>query len=156
MTYIVALVLHIAAGVAGVLLGPPVLYFAVAGRVPRFAHAYHASVLLVCVSAVVLAVLDFAGLWWFLLVAAGSYAFSLRALIAARHRRPNWLPRYIRGQGGAYIALWTAIVVVSVNQLPVVWLIPTAVGAPLIEWLAHRARATDAVIPTLRAGTVAT
>jgi hypothetical protein len=156
MTYIVALVLHIVAGVAGVLLGPPVLFLAAAGRVPRFAGAYHVSVLLVCVSAVVLAVLDFAGLWWFLLVAAGSYAFSLRAVVAARQRGPNWLPRYIRGQGGAYIALWTAIVVVSVNQLPVVWLIPTAVGVPLIEWLAHRVRTADDAVPALTAGTVAT
>jgi hypothetical protein len=156
MTYTVALVLHIAAGIAGVLLGPPVLYFAAVKRVPRFAGAYHASVLLVCVSAAVLAVLDFTGLWWFLLVAAGSYAFAVRALIAAWQRRPNWLSRYIRGQGGAYIALWTAIVVVSVNQLPVVWLIPTAVGAPFIEWLAHRARTLNDAIPILRAGTVAT
>jgi hypothetical protein len=154
MTYTVALVLHITAGVAGVLLGPPVLYFAAARRVTRFAHAYHASVLLVCVSAAVLAILDFAGLWWFLLVAAGSYAFVARAHIAARQRRPNWLPRYIRGQGGAYIALWTAIVVVSVNHLPVVWLIPTAVGAPLIEWLAHRARTANPAVPALRAGSV--
>src|SRR4030095_8007553 len=96
MTYTVALVLHIAAGVAGVLLGPPVLYFASVRRVPRLAGAYHASVLLVCVSGAVLALLDSAGLWWFLLVAAGSYAFAARARIAARQRRPNWLARYIR------------------------------------------------------------
>jgi hypothetical protein len=139
MTYTVALLVHIAAGVAGVLLGPPVLYFAAVRGVTRLAGAYHASVLLVCVSAAVLAALDFADLWWFLLVAAGSYAFAARAVIAARQRRPNWLPRYIRGHGGAYIALWTAVVVVSINHLPVVWLIPTAVGAPLVEWLAHRA-----------------
>jgi hypothetical protein len=104
---------------------------------------------------VVLAVLDFAGLWWFLFVAAGSYAFAVRAVIAARQGRPNWLGRYIRGQGGAYIALWTAIVVVSVNHLPAVWFIPTAVGAPLIEWLAHRARTRNDAVPALRAGTVA-
>jgi hypothetical protein len=155
MTYTVALVLHIAAGVAGVLFGPPVLYFAAVRGITRFAGAYHASVLLVCVSAAVLAVLDFAGLWWFLLVAAGSYAFAVRAVIAARQRRLNWLGRYIRGQGGAYIALWTAIVVVSVNHLPVVWFIPTAVGAPLIEWLAYRAGTRNDAIPTLRAGTIA-
>jgi hypothetical protein len=148
MTHTVALVIHIAAGVAGVLLGPVVLYCAAAGRITRFAGVYHASVLLVCVSAAVLSVLDFANLWWFLLVAAGSYAFALRAFTAARRRHPGWLPRYIRGQGGAYIALWTAIIVVSVNDLPVVWLIPTAVGAPLIEWLAHRTRTANAAIPT--------
>jgi hypothetical protein len=155
MTHTAALILHIVAGVAGVLLGPAVLYFAAARQIPRFAGAYHASVLLVCVSAAVLAVLDFASLWWFLLVAAGSYAFAARARIAARQRRPNWLSRYIRGQGGAYIALWTAIVVVSVNHVPVVWFIPTVLGAPLIEWLAHRADRERRDL-TLRAGTVAT
>jgi hypothetical protein len=155
MPHTVTLIVHIAAGVAGVLLGPAVLYSAAAGRVTRFAGAYHASVLLVCVSAVVLSILDFADLWWFMLVAAGSYAFALRALTAARRRRRGWLSRYIRGQGGAYIALWTAVVVVSVNDLPVVWLIPTAVGAPLIEWLAHRARTANATIPDVVADEVA-
>ena len=149
MTHTLALILHIVAGVAGVLLGPAVLYYAATGRVTRLADAYHASVLLVCVSAVLLSVLDFANLWWFLLVAAGSYAFALRAFTAARQHRPGWLPRYIRGQGGAYIALWTAIVVVSVNHVPVVWIIPTAVGVPLIEWLTHRAHAPNAAIPAL-------
>jgi hypothetical protein len=155
MTYAVALIIHIAAGVAGVVLGPAVLYRAAAARVTLFASAYHASVLLVCVSAVVLSILDFANLWWFMLVAAGSYAFALRALTAARRRRPGWLPRYIRGQGGAYIALWTAIVVVSVNGLPVVWFIPTAIGVPIIEWLAHRARTANATIPALAGAEIA-
>lgn len=149
MAYTVALLIHIAAGVAGVLLGPVVLYSAATGGVTRFAGAYHASVLLVCVSAAVLSMLDFANLWWFLPIAAGSYAFALRARIAARRRGAGWLPRYLRGQGGAYIALWTAIVVVSVNDLPMVWLIPTAVGAPLIEWIAHRARTANAGIPAV-------
>jgi hypothetical protein len=141
MVHTVVLVIHIAAGVVGVLVGPPVLYAAAGGRVGRLAGAYHASVLLVCVSAGALAALDFARLWWFVLIAAASYGFALSAYVAARSRRPGWLPRYIRGQGGAYIALWTAIVVVSVPDLPVVWLVPAVVGSPLVEWYAHRARA---------------
>jgi hypothetical protein len=67
-------------------------------------------------------------------------------------RQTPLVERYIRGQGGAYIALWTAVVVVSVNHLPVVWLVPAAVGAPLTEWLGHRARTADAATPTLIAG----
>ena len=39
------------------------------------ALAYHLAVAMVCASAIGLAVLDFAGLWWFVLVAAGSYPF---------------------------------------------------------------------------------
>ena len=143
MTYTVALVLHIVAGVAGVLLGPPVLYFAAARRVPRLAGAYHASVLLVCVSAAVLAVLDFASLWWFLLVAAGSYAFAARARIAAR-QRPRTGYRVHPRKAGLH-RMWTTSRV-SVNQLPVVWLIPTVVGAQA-RMAAHR-RHRDAAIHT--------
>jgi hypothetical protein len=146
MVYTVVLILHIAAGVVGVLLGPPVLYAAATGRVGRLADAYHAAVLLVCAAGAGLALLDLGGLWWFLPVAAGSYAFALAARTVARRRRPGWLPAYIRGQGGAYIALWTAIVVVSLTGMPLLWLLPVALGAPVVEWLAlraHRAGTAD-------------
>ncbi|MEV0810640.1 hypothetical protein [Micromonospora sp. NPDC050200] len=35
------------------------------------------------------------------------------------------------------------------------WLIPNAVGAPLIKWLAHRARTANVTIPTVVRGEVA-
>lgn len=139
MTYAVTLIIHIVAGTAGVLLGPVALHRATAGHVGRLAAGYHLAVLVVCLSAAALAVLDFRELWWFLLVAGFSYAFAARARLVARRRRPGWLARHLRGQGGAYIALWTALVVVGVKDMPALWLLPTAVGVPLIEWLAHRA-----------------
>ncbi len=42
--------------------------------------AYHLSVALVCLSAVGLAALDPARLWWFVLIATGSYLFAVRAM----------------------------------------------------------------------------
>jgi hypothetical protein len=100
--------------------------------------AYHLAVSLVCASAVGLAALDFAGLWWFVLVAAGSYAFAARAILAIRAGRPGWQARAVRGFGGAYIALWTAVAVVSVPGQPLVWAIPTAAGIPALEWFAAK------------------
>ena len=42
---------------------------------------------------------------------------------------------YARGQGGSYIALVTALLVVSVdgNAAVAAWVLPTLVGHPLIE-----------------------
>lgn len=45
----------------------------------------------------------------------------------------------MRGVGGASISLWTALVVVSIPDLPVLWFLPTALGAGPIEVAAHRA-----------------
>lgn len=153
MTHDLILALHIAAGVCGVLLGPAAIAGAASGREDarggRLGAAYHGAVLAVCVSAAGLAVLDLAGLWWFLPIAAGSYAFALRARLAIRRRSPGWRRRSVSGYGGAYISLWTAILVVSANGTPLLWLVPTLAGVPLVEWLARRVRepAPEATAP---------
>ncbi len=152
MTHDLILALHIAAGVCGVLLGPAAIAVAMSrGHVRRkiashdaslgwVEEAYHGAVLAVSVSAAGLALLDPAGLWWFLPIAAGSYAFALRARLAVRRRWPGWQRRSVSGFGGAYISLWTAILVVSASSTPLLWLVPTLVGVPLVEWLARRVR----------------
>lgn len=144
MMHTLILAFHIAAGVCGVLLGPVAIAGAASGldtnRRGWLSEAYHGAVLAVCVSAAGLALLDPAGLWWFLPIAAGSYAFALRGRLASRRRWPDWRRRSVSGFGGAYIALWTAILVVSANSTPLLWLIPTVVGVPIVEWLARRVR----------------
>jgi hypothetical protein len=60
---------------------------------------------------------------------------------SARRRYPGWLHGYVHGQGGSYIELWTALIVVALTidgpvtgtaqLLP--WLAPAAVGTILIE-----------------------
>ena len=127
------LVVHAAAGAAGLVLGAVALAGAARGRDPGWtAAAYHWLVLVVCVSAVGLAALDLSELWFFIPIAAGSYAFALRATLAERGRAPGWREPFLRGLGGAYIALVTALVVVSVGS-PVAWVLPTLIGAPLLE-----------------------
>ena len=130
------LAVHIAAGATGLVLGP------LAMRPPkrrgshtRRGEAYHWVMLAVCVSAAGLAVLAWQRIWWFLPIAAFSYANALYGYVAAKRRRPGWLPRHVGGMGGSYIALVTALLVVNLGQeLPVVWLVPTLVGSPIIAW----------------------
>ncbi len=145
------LAVHVAVGVAGVALGPAVLLQVFRRRVGRLADWYHALVAAVCLSALALAALDIRSLWWLVPISAATYAFVLRAHLASRHRRPGWLASVARGHGGAYVALWTAIFVVSAGSSPVTWLLPTVLGAPVVEWLAHRLRARSPVTAASRA-----
>lgn len=112
----------------------------VRGRVGKLSSAYHLAVGLVCASAIGLAALDFARLWWFVLIAAGSYVFAGRAVLAIRAGGTDWQPRAVRGFGGAYIALWTAIIVVSLPSQPILWALPSAAGIVALEWFAARVK----------------
>jgi len=133
MMHTVILAMHVAAGVLGALFGPLAIAWLARGRTGWLASAYHLSVGLVCLSAIGLAALDPARLWWFVLIAAGSYAFSARGMAAIRSGRPGWSARAVRGFGGAYIALWTAIAVVSLPGQPLAWAVPTVVGTVVLE-----------------------
>jgi uncharacterized membrane protein YeaQ/YmgE (transglycosylase-associated protein family) len=131
------LAVHIAAGTTGLLLGP------IAMRAPkrrgphtRLGESYHWVMLAVCLSAAGLAILDWQRIWWFLPIAAFSYANALRGYLAAKRRRPGWLRAHIGGMGGSYIALITALLVVNLGRdLAIVWLLPTVVGSPIIVWV---------------------
>jgi uncharacterized membrane protein len=130
------LALHIAAGSVGLVLGPLAM-LATKRRGPhtRLGEAYHWTMLAVCVSAAALAALDWGRLWWFLPIAAFSYANALVGYVAVKRRRPGWIRRHVGGMLGSYIALVTALLVVNVgDRLPLVWFLPTIVGSPLIAW----------------------
>jgi hypothetical protein len=97
----------------------------------------------VCVSAGMLTILDWRRIWWFLPIAAGSYVFALLGYVAAKRRWQGWLRAYITGQGGSYIAMVTALLVVNWESLtgtrgvvsPWAWALPTVVGSPIIAWV---------------------
>jgi hypothetical protein len=90
----------------------------------------------VCVSAAGLAILAWGRIWWFLPIAAFSYANALVGYLAAKRRRHGWLRWHIRGMGGSYIALTTALLVVNLGvTMPVAWFLPTLIGSPLLAWL---------------------
>lgn len=110
----VVLARHIAAGAAGLILGPIAMRARKeAGLHTRAGEAYHWVMLAVYLTASLLAVLDWKRLWWFLPIAAGSYAFALLGYTAAKRRWHGWLKAHIAGQGGSYIAMTTALLVVN-------------------------------------------
>jgi hypothetical protein len=135
---------HVTLGAAGLILGP-VAMIARKGRGPHtFAgEAYHWIMLGICLSAGILAVLDWGRIWWFGPIAAGSYAFALLGYVAAKRRWKGWLHAHVAGQGGSYIAIVTAVLVVNWESItgvraveaPWVWVLPTAIGTPIIVWL---------------------
>ena len=143
------LALHIAVGTAGLILGPIAMR---ARKKPglhtRAGEAYHWVMLAVCLTASLLAVLEWKRLWWFLPIATGSYAFALLGYASAKRRWRGWLPAHIAGQGGSYIAMTTALLVVNWQTLtgtrgiysPMAWALPTVVGAPIIAWVTYQVR----------------
>jgi hypothetical protein len=105
-------------------------------------------VLLVCLTALAMSVLDWQRIWWFAPIAIGSYAFALRGYLAAKRRWDGWLVSHIVGQGGSYIAMTTALLVVHWYHAygdaglasPWPWLLPTLVGSVLISRATRRYR----------------
>ncbi len=125
------LVLHAAAGAAGLILGPLALW---AGP-PWSGFAYLWAVFAVSLTALGLVALDAAELWWLAPLALLASGLALLGRIAAGRSGPGWTRAQAHGQGGSYIALVTAALVVSVNGPAgvVAWVLPTAVGLFLIE-----------------------
>ena len=134
---------HIAAGCIGLVLGP-VLFAARKrpGLHTTGGEVYHWTFLVLFISAVGLAVLNWDEVWWLALVGAFSYSFALRGYLAAKRRRPGWLAAHVAGQGGSYIAMTTALLVVNTQGVGesggigavAPWLLPTLVGTPLIAY----------------------
>ncbi len=111
----------------------------------RAGEAYHWVMLGVCLTAAALAGLDWARNWWFLPIAAGSYAFALVGYVAAKRRWAGWLRAHVAGQGGSYIAMVTALLVVTWRTFTGTpgrttlwpWLLPALAGTPLIAWVTY-------------------
>ena len=159
MPHTVLLNIHIAAGALGLLLGP----FAMggdtralgAGQRPAsgISAAYPWTVLAVSLSAIVLIVWYRTDLWWLAPVAAASYALAVLGRYAAARRFRGWTHAYVHGQGGSYIALVTAFVVVALTvdgpldgpAALIPWVLPTIVGTLLIEWWRRRLLRTLAI-----------
>lgn len=152
MIHIALLVVHIVTGTAGLLLG----LLAMRQDTRRFAAGerttgpvntwYRWTVLVVCLSAVGLVLVRRTDLWWLVPVSALTYGLAVLASESARRRFRGWTHGYAHGIGGSYIALVTALVVVSLavngplggSAELIPWLAPTAIGTVLIEVLRRR------------------
>jgi uncharacterized membrane protein len=136
------LVVHVLAGSGGLVLGPVAMTARKRrGRHTRVGEVYHWVMLVVCLSAFAMALLDFERIWWFLPIAVFSYANALLGYVAAKRRWRGWLRAHIGGMGGSYIALVTALLVVNSSPAPLwVWFLPTIVGTPLLIRTSNRRR----------------
>jgi uncharacterized membrane protein len=146
----VVLTIHVAAGVAGLLLGPVAMVVEKRrGRHTALGETYHVAFVVLITSAVTLAVINWSESWWLALVATGSYAFALLGYLAAKRRSRNWLPMHVAGVGGSYIAMTSATLVVNWENLagipgresPLPWVLPTLIGTPLLVWLVRQIEA---------------
>jgi hypothetical protein len=148
-SYDILIVLHVAAGSAGLAVGAWLIWLSrdrplLDGR----ASAYHWSVAVVALTSAGLVALDWPDLWWLLLLAALSYGLAAAGYAAPRRRFAGWHAVYVHGQGGSYIALVTALLVVSLTvngpvdgpASALVWGLPTLIGTLLIRAWHRRLR----------------
>lgn len=149
----VLLAAHVAAGCVGLAVGAWVIWRSRDRPVTDArAAVYHWSVAAVALTSVALVALDWPTLWWLVLVAAISYGLAAVGRLASRRRRTGWQYAYVHGQGGSYIALVTALLVVSLTvDGPIdgdaavsVWTLPTLIGTAMIRAWHHRLDPTRA------------
>jgi uncharacterized membrane protein len=133
----IVLPIHVAAGSAGLVLGPVAMFSTKRrGLHTRVGTIYYWVFVALFISAVGLAALDWSELWWLALIGAGSYGFALLGYLAAKRRWRGWLISHVSGQGGSYIAMTTALLVVNLGTAsPLAWIAPTVIGSPLIAYV---------------------
>lgn len=133
----VFLIMHVASGAVALAVGPLALLAARRKRrgAARLRDTYHWTVLVVCTTATVISVLAWARLWWLVPIGALSYGLALAGYLGSNHHWPLWMRAH--AWGGSYIALVTALLVVSARGVSpvleaVAWILPAAIGVPLI------------------------
>ena len=137
----IALIVHVGAGVFAVLLGPLAIVLTLRRRRLNWAgELYHWAIALVCISALVMVPYDWARLWVFWPISVASYLFVYFGQRAAEEAGGLWYRGVLRGYGGGWIALWTAILVVSFTNHPWTWALPIVIGSAVIEYLCFRPR----------------
>lgn len=147
--FLVLLAVHLAAALVAVICGAGA---ALVRRKGRGRHSRLGQVYFWSISVVFATATGMAALRWrqdYPLVLIGGVAFAC-ALTGAMARRRRWPGDgvHIAGMGGSYVAMLTAFYVDNGRQLPVwdrlptlaYWLVPAAVGFPLIARAIHRAR----------------
>jgi hypothetical protein len=139
---LILLVIHIAAGCLTLFLGVAAM---AARKLPgahtRWGTWFHWLFLTNIISAIALTPFDWPRLWWLAPVAIGSYGFALLGYWSAVKRPPRWLILHLTGQGGAMIAMITALLVVNAGLYAWwAWVLPTLVGSPAIAWIIREVR----------------
>jgi hypothetical protein len=147
------LLIHIPSACLALLAGPVAMFLPKRrGLHPLMGRAYQLFVALLCVSATGLVVL-LPSLWWLGLIGGATWAAALAGWVVRRVHRPGWLVWHISLMCGSYISLVTALLVNLGPRSPVVWILPTVIGTPLISLRAYRAAVSGR--PARRPGAIA-
>jgi hypothetical protein len=142
------LTVHITSGSLALLTGPlAMLAPKRPGRHPRLGRAYQVFIASLCLSAAGLVVLT-PGLWVLGVIAALTWAAALGGWWVRRRQPRGWLQWHVSLMCGSYISLVTALFVTNVRGVPVVWILPTVAGSPLIAWANIRLARRSAAVGT--------
>jgi hypothetical protein len=148
--FFAALAAHVLAGMTGVVAGA---LAATArkrpGRHPRAGRVYLWAIGGVFATATVMAAIRWPEDWHLFAIAAIAFGAAMLGWQARRRLRPDWPRWHATGMGCSYIALFTGFYVDNGPQLPLwnrlphwtYWLIPAAIGVPLIRLALRRFRA---------------
>jgi len=156
-----ALVVHVANGLTAVIAGA---LAATAGkrpgRHPRAGRTYLWAIGGVFVTATVMAAIRWHHDAHLFAIATVAFGLALYGYRARALHLPGWPPRHACGMGGSYVALLTGFYVDNGPNLPLwdrlphwtYWVIPAAVGTPLIWWALRRFRTGVSSRPPTVAG----
>jgi hypothetical protein len=135
--------IHIPLGLACVTAGA----IAMLSRKGRGRHSTTGKVYFWCLTALFASVIVLALMRWMpnihlFVLGTAAYASALFGRTAVRYRWPNWGRLHITGMGASYVLLLIAFYVDNGKQLPIwkdlphvtYWLMPLALGLPLIAW----------------------
>jgi len=112
------------------------------GRHPMFGTIYYRCLAVVFVSATALSAMRWTEDYYLFILGALSFLSATLGRTARRRRWRDWATVHISGMGVSYVLLLTAFYVDNGKNLPLwrylptlaYWLLPSAVGLPLIGW----------------------
>jgi hypothetical protein len=146
--FLAFLAIHVLAGITAVASGAVAAITRKGGR--RHVHAgrwYYRAITVVFITAAILATMRWLQDYYLLILGALAFTAATAGSQHRRRRRPGDTT-HIAGMGSAYIAMLTAFYVDNGPHLPLwdrlptlaFWLLPSAIGAPIIARAIIRAR----------------
>ncbi|WP_240374706.1 DUF2306 domain-containing protein [Bacillus piscicola] len=109
-------------------------------------EVYHGGYVVVCITSVAMAFLNWSESAYLFYIALFSYGLALLGNVAQKKKWRNHVKLHIGGMLGSYIGIITAVLVVNAAKLPILadlpvlllWFLPTIIGTPFIVITGNR------------------
>lgn len=116
------------------------------GKHTNWGEIYHSSYLVVFVTSLTMAIMNWDNSAYLFFIGLFSYSFAFLGYLSAKKKWENWIASHISGMLGSYIAICTAILVVNISNVPILnewnplffWFLPSIIGSPLIFMVGQR------------------